>query len=293
VAERKAGHRLTILTGNHDIELNPAAVRRKLREAIGVQPGHDFEFIGNGEAYPVGDASIEHGNLYDAWNVVDDQGFAARRGAASYAVSMQVTIPEEALPAKIILNPELHMDDDAWFAFCQASPDVRFERTAEGEIVIVPPAGWDSDYQTLGVASELRKWAIRDGRGKASGPSTEFMLETGAAFSPDAAWVSNAKLAQFTKAQRRKFLRVCPEFIVEVMSPSDRLKAAQDKMREWMRAGVELGWLIHGDKRTVYIYRAGQEPEARSGILQLSGEGPVAGFELELTHIWDEPATAL
>ena len=113
------------------------------------------------------------------------------------------------------------------------------------------------------------------------------MLETGAAYSPDAAWISNAKLEQLTKAQRRKFPRLCPEFVVEVMSPSDRLKAAQHKMREWMRAGVELGWLIHGDKRTVYIYRAGRDPEARSGILQLSGEGPVAGFELDLARIWE------
>jgi len=202
---------------------------------------------------------------------------------------MQVTIPEKALPAKIILNPELHMTDDEYFAFCQASPDVRFERTAEGEIVIVPPAGWESDFENAEVVRQLGNWAIRDGRGQASGPSTEFMLETGAAYSPDAAWVSTAKLARLTKAQRRKFPRLCPEFIVEVMSPSDRLKAAQHKMREWMRAGVELGWLIHGDKRTVYIYRAGQEAEARSGILQLSGEGPVAGFELDLTRIWDTP----
>ena len=207
-------------------------------------------------------------------------------------MGMQVTIPVEALPAKIILNPELHMTDDEWFAFCQASPDVRFERTAEGEIVIVPPAGWESGFQETEVAGELRAWAIRDGRGQASGPSTEFMLETGAAYSPDAAWISNAKLARLTKAQRRKFPRLCPEFIVEVMSPSDRLKAAQHKMREWMRAGVELGWLIHADKRMVYIYRAGQEPEARTGILQLSGEGPVAGFDLDLTRIWEPPPPA-
>ena len=221
--------------------------------------------------------------------------FAARpaRIAASYPVSMRVTIPEEALPARIILNPELRMDDDEYFAFCQASPDVRFERTAEGEIVIVPPAGWESDHQNAGVVAQLYDWAVRDGRGEASGPSTEFMLSTGAAFSPDAAWVSKAKLARLTKAQRRKFLRVCPEFVVEVMSPSDRLKDAQHKMREWMRAGVELGWLIDGDKRTVHIYRAGQEPEKRSGMLQLAGEGPVAGFELELTRIWEEPATGL
>jgi Uma2 family endonuclease len=202
-------------------------------------------------------------------------------------MSMQVTLPLEALPAKIILNPELVMDDDEYFAFCQASPDVRFERTAEGEIIIVPPAGLESDFENVEVIAQLRNWAIADGRGQAVGSSAEFILPTRAAFSPDAAWVSNARLAQLTKAQRRKFPRLCPEFVVEVMSPSDRLKDAQHKMQEWIRGGVELGWLIHGDKRTVYIYRPGQAPEKQSGILKLAGEGPVAGFELDLTRIWD------
>ena len=200
---------------------------------------------------------------------------------------MQVTLPEEALPAKLTLNPELRMNDDEYFAFCMANPDVRFERTAEGEIVIVPPAGWESDSRGAEVIVQLGVWAKRDGRGRVSGSTTEFILPTGAALSPDAAWVSNRRLSQFSREQRQKFLPVCPEFVVEVMSPSDRLKAAQKKMEEWMRAGVELGWLIDGDERTVYVYRAGQAgAETRTGILQISGEGPVAGFELDLTDIW-------
>jgi Uma2 family endonuclease len=198
-----------------------------------------------------------------------------------------ITLPEEALPAKLTLNPELRMNDDEYYAFCMASPDVRFERTAEGEIVIVPPAGGDSDYQSLEAGAELRDWARRDGRGKACGSSVEFILPTGAALSPDAAWVSNRQLSQLSKEQRRKFPPVCPEFVIEVMSPSDRLPAAKRKMQEWMRAGVELGWLIDGDEQTVYVYRAGQAAaEMLTGILKISGEGPVAGFELDLTEIW-------
>jgi len=200
---------------------------------------------------------------------------------------MQVTLPKEALPAKLTLNPELRMNDDEYYEFCMASPDVRFERTAEGEIVIVPPAGGESDYQSADVVGQLRVWAKRDGRGKWFGSSTEFILPTGAALSPDAAWVSNRRLSQISKEQRRKFQPICPEFIVEVMSPSDRLKAAQKKMEEWMRAGVELGWLIDGDQQTVYVYRAGQAgPETQTGVLKIAGEGPVAGFELDLTDIW-------
>ena len=200
---------------------------------------------------------------------------------------MQFTLPEEAFPAKLTLNPELRMNDDEYYAFCISSPDVRFERTAEGEIVIVPSAGGDSDYQCLEAGGQLRDWAKRDGRGKAFGSSVEFILPTGAALSPDAAWVSNRRISEVSKEQRRKFPPVCPEFVVEVMSPSDRLPAAKKKMEEWMRAGVELGWLIDGDGQAVYVYRAGQAAaEMLTGILKISGEGPVAGFELDLTDIW-------
>ena len=210
-----------------------------------------------------------------------------RSSEIPYAENMQLVLPKEALPATLKLNPELGMNDDAYYEFCQANPDLRFERTAQGEIVIVPPAGWESDNRNTTILEQLAPWARRDGRGKVSGPSTEFVLPTGAALSPDAAWVSKDQLSRLTKAQRRKFLPVCPEFVIEVMSPSDRLKSAQKKMEDWIRAGVQLGWLVHGDNQTVYIYRAGQKgAEERAGITKLAGEGPVAGFELDLQDVW-------
>ena len=199
---------------------------------------------------------------------------------------MQVVLPEQALPAKLTLNPELRMNDDEYYEFCMANPDLRIERTAQGEIIIVPPVGLESSYRSGEAAAQLGQWAKRDGRGKAVGVS-EFILPTGAALSPDAAWVSNGRLSQLSKEQRRKFLPVCPEFIIEVMSPSDRLPAAKEKMEEWIRGGVELSWLIHGDDQTVYVYRAGQtDAEKRTGLTKLAGEGSVAGFELDLTDIW-------
>lgn len=182
---------------------------------------------------------------------------------------------------------QIVMSDEEYYEFCMANPDVGFERTSRGDIIIVPPAGGESDYQSLESAGELRQWAKRDGRGKVFGPSAQFMLPNGAALSTDAAWVSNERLARLTKAQRRKFPPVCPEFVVEVMSPTDRPKAAKRKMTEWMAAGVALGWLIEPDHETVYVYRAGQaEPEKRTGIKKLAGEGPVAGFQLDLRDIW-------
>jgi Uma2 family endonuclease len=200
---------------------------------------------------------------------------------------MQVVLPDQALPARLALNPDLRMNDDDYYAFCVANPDLRFERTAQGEIIIVPPAGAESDNQSADVIIQLGNWAKRDRRGRVFGMSVEFILPTGAALSPDAAWVSNARLAKLSKDQLRKFPPVVPEFIVEVMSPSDRLKPAVEKMQEWLRGGVELAWLIDGDEKTVYIYRAGHtEPEKQTAIGRLSGEGAVAGFELDLAEIW-------
>jgi Uma2 family endonuclease len=179
------------------------------------------------------------------------------------------------------------MSDGQYYEFCIANPNLRFERTAEGEIIIVPPAGWESSYQSGDAHRQLANWAIRNRRGVASDSSGQFILPTGAALSPDAAWVSNRRRMRVSKDQRRKFPPLAPEFIIEVMSPSDRLKEAKKKMEEWMRGGVELGWLIEADRKTVYIYRAGQpEPEKRADVKKLKGEGPVAGFELDLTKIW-------
>ena len=201
---------------------------------------------------------------------------------------MQVVLPESTESARLLFDEPRLLDDDEYYAFCGANPDLRIERTSRGEIVIMAPVGSESSYRSGEAHGELRAWAKRDGRGKAFDCSIEYFLPTGAALSPDASWVSNAKLSTLTKEQLKKFPRLCPEFIIEVMSPSDRLKAAHWKMTEWLAAGVELGWLIDGDRETVYIYRAGQpQPEKREGIAAIEGEGSVAGFKLELADIWE------
>ena len=200
---------------------------------------------------------------------------------------MQLVLPEITAPAKLTLDRSQAMNDDAYYKFCAANPNLRIERSPQGEIIIVPPAGGESDYRSTEAVIQLGSWAKKEGRGKAFGSSVEFILPSGAAYSPDAAWLSNERLSKLTKQQRRRFLPVCPEFVIEVMSPSDRMKAAKDKMLAWMAEGVELAWLIDGDNETVYIYRAGsQKPEKRTGIATLSGEGPVAGFVLDLRAIW-------
>ena len=199
---------------------------------------------------------------------------------------MHVALPESESPVKLVLDPEHLLTDDEYFAFCMANSNLRIERTAQGEIVIVPPVGGESDYRNTRLVTQLTNWAIQDGRGTAFGSSVEFILPSSAALSPDAAWVSHAKIDRLTKEQRRKFLRLVPDFVAEVMSPSDRLPVSQAKMDEWIANGVLLGWLIDGDAQTVYVYRIGKPMEKLTGVTSLPGDGPIAGFVLDLTAIW-------
>ena len=176
--------------------------------------------------------------------------------------------------------------DEEYWAYCEANPDLRVERTAEGEIVFMPPAGGESDYRSAKVITYLTLWAERNDQGQAFGSSVQFILPDGSGLSPDAAWVSNESLAKLTKAQRKKFLRLVPEFVVEVLSPSDDLKEAKTKMERWILNGVKLAWLIDGDARTVYVYRKGHPAKTRRNIVEIAGEGPGAGFVLDLKRIW-------
>ena len=159
---------------------------------------------------------------------------------------------------------------------------------ADGEIVIMPPAGCESGYRNLGLGAQLNYWAKRDGRGKAFDSSAGFELPNGAVLSPDAAWISKARLATLTTEQKRVFAPICPDFVAEVQSPSDSVPQLKRKMYEWIDNGAQLGWLILPDSKTVYVYRPGQEPEFLTNITQLAGEGPVDGFVLDLTEIWSQ-----
>ncbi len=198
---------------------------------------------------------------------------------------MQLILNDVESQAPVIVHPP-PMTDDEFFDFCQLYPDFRIERTAEGEVIIMPGTGLETGSRNNELSRQLGNWAIEDGRGTAFDSSTEYMLPSGAARSPDASWVDNTRLAKLTREQKRKFTRICPDFVVELTSPSDRLNRIQQKMLEWMENGAQLGWLLDADNRTVYIYRPGRESERLLAPLRLEGEGPVAGFVLELESIW-------
>ena len=148
--------------------------------------------------------------------------------------------------------------------------------------------GWEANYCNVEVIGFLRQWAKKDRRGKASGSGVQFILPDGSTLGPDAAWVSNEKLAKLTRQELRKFPHLVPEFVVEILSPSDRLKAAQKKMRQWADNGVQLGWLIDGDNQNVYVYRGNSKPRIVRKADSIAGEGPVEGFVLPLAEIWED-----
>jgi Uma2 family endonuclease len=191
-------------------------------------------------------------------------------------------------PRSVLVIPDgREYSEDAYLRFCEANPDLLVERNAEGEIIIVPPVGGESDYRNANAVIQLGNWAMKNGGGKAFGSSLQFFLPDGSAFSPDAAWVSNDALNRLTRQQRKEFLRLCPEFVIEVRSPSDGLNRAKAKMERWIANGVQLAWLIDGDAETVYIYQKDRPVETRKGVLKLAGKGPVKGFTLQLRAIWD------
>jgi len=178
------------------------------------------------------------------------------------------------------------MDDDEFFEFCASKSKLRIERCASGEIIIIPPAGAETGYRNSDLTAQLTIWAKHDGRGRAFDSNTEYILPSGAALSPDASWALRSRLDTFSKEQKRRFLPLCPHFVVELTSPTDRLNKVKAKMREWIENGATLGWLLDADRRTVYVYRPGKEPDRLADIDYVAGEPPVEGFRLDLGDIW-------
>jgi Uma2 family endonuclease len=202
--------------------------------------------------------------------------------------TLQVVLNDPETQAPLRLRPNRRMNDDEYFEFCAANSGLRIERTAAGEILIMAPTGGETGHRNTELVAQLHLWAKRDGHGKAFDSNTEFILPDSSALSPDASWIENSRLQTLSRDQKRKFMPLCPDFIVELTSPTDRLSRVRDKMKQWVANGAQLGWLIDADKRTVYVYRPNRDPEQLTGIEVVHGEGPVAGFVLELADIFAE-----
>jgi Uma2 family endonuclease len=151
------------------------------------------------------------------------------------------------------IDPERRLSLEEFFDFCQANEGCRIERAADGQIEILPPVDIDSGDENAEIIAQLRIWAKRDGRGAGFDSNTGFMLPNGATRSPDAAWVSRAAREGLSPEERKTFPRLCPEFVIELVSLSDSLPHLKRKMREWIENGAQLAWLIDPRSRTAWI----------------------------------------
>jgi Uma2 family endonuclease len=167
---------------------------------------------------------------------------------------------------------------------CQDNPDLRLELTADGELVTMSPAGYESSEKNGDLFGYVWAWNLKVKLGRIFDSSGGFTLPSGAVKSPDVTWIEKSKLVSV--APGIKFPQVVPDFVIELRSESDSLKAVQEKMEEYLTSGVRLGWLINPQKKQVEIYRLGQEKEVLQSPTTLSGEDVLPGFTLELSAIW-------
>ena len=186
----------------------------------------------------------------------------------------------------INFEPVCKMTDEQFYQLCRKNPDIKFERNAKGEIIIMSPTGGETGNQNIETAGDFVIWNRQEKLGKLFDSSTCFKLPNGANRSPDISWIKQDRWDALTTEEKRKFPPIAPDFVLELMSPTDSLKETQAKMQEYMENGVKLGWLIDPKTRRVEIYRQGQEVEVLESPTTLSGEDVLPGFILNLEPIW-------
>ncbi|MBN3884330.1 MAG: Uma2 family endonuclease [Nostoc sp. JL34] len=183
------------------------------------------------------------------------------------------------------LKLKIDLTDEQFFQMCQKNRDYRFERTASGELLIMPPTGSDTGNRNFDMVVELGIWNKQTKLGKGFDSSTGFTLPNGAERSPDVSWVKIERWNALTPEQQEKFAPICPDFVVELRSRTDSLKELQEKMQEYIENGTQLGWLIDRKNKRVQIYRSGKDVEILDNPASLSGENVLPGFVLDLQQI--------
>lgn len=179
------------------------------------------------------------------------------------------------------------MTDEEFAAFCAEHPDLDFEMTAEGEVLILARGSSLTAVRSARVCRYLDAWSEQDGRGIACDSPGGFVLPDGSRRSPDASWTLKSRVRQAASEDGVGYWHLCPDFVIELCSETDRLKPLQKKMPEYLNNGAQSGWLIDPQSRTVAMYRPGQDVEVRAGVDQPEGEGLTAGFVLDLRPVWN------
>jgi Uma2 family endonuclease len=197
---------------------------------------------------------------------------------------MQAALQNVALPVR--LRPPFPLSDDELMAFSSANKPCKVERLASGEILVMTPSGYKNNLREAYVVHELFAWAEADGRGEVFSSNAGFNLPDGSTLSPDAGWVESSRVAALSERERERFLPFAPDFLIEILSPSDALPELDAKMEQWIANGVRLAWRIDPFGRTVAIYAQGAAPASLSRPEIVEGTGPVAGFRLRMARVW-------
>jgi Uma2 family endonuclease len=190
-------------------------------------------------------------------------------------------------PLTLRLGSALGLSDDQLLELCRLNKDLRIERTSQGDLEIMTPAGGGSARRNADVITQLGIWAREDHTGVVFDSSAGFLLPSGAMRAPDAAWVRRSRLTGLSREEKEKFLPLCPDFVVEVRSATDYLDAQREKLQEYMDNGAALGWLIDPFEKTVHVYRPGVDPEILEEPQSVSADPVLPGFELQLEEIWN------
>ncbi|MBI4779942.1 MAG: Uma2 family endonuclease [Oscillatoriophycideae cyanobacterium NC_groundwater_1537_Pr4_S-0.65um_50_18] len=191
----------------------------------------------------------------------------------------------------IALEPFVHLTDEQFFQICQANREVKFERSPQGELIIMPLTGGATGKYNANLNAQLWNWNEQARLGEVFDSSTCFRLPNGADRSPDAAWVQFERWNSLTLEQQEKFPPICPDFVVELRSPSDSLQSLQAKMQEYRENGAQLGWLINCQDCQVEIYRSGQPVEILQSPATISGESILPGFYSPCSGFGSNPWT--
>ena len=202
-------------------------------------------------------------------------------------IAKSPTTPDITQPFRLQLDfSGVDLTEEQFLRLCSDNPDLRMELTAKRELIIMPPTGGDTGMLNFRIVQRFGNWVDIDGMGVPFDSSTGFLLPNGAVRSPDISWVLGARWDALTDGERAKCPPICPDFVLELRSPSDRLAVAQDKMTEYMDNGVRLGWLIDPDTKRVYVYRPGQSVETLEEPDTVSGDPVLPGFVLDMRELW-------
>jgi Uma2 family endonuclease len=192
---------------------------------------------------------------------------------------------EHGLPLTLSVRG-IKFTEEQFVRLCQENPELRLELTAQGEIIYMPPVGSEGGWRSGETFLAVGNWTKKDGTGISFDSSTGFTLPNGAIRSPDASWIRRERWTALSKAQREKFAPICPDFVVEVRSQTDKLPDLLEKMQEYLDNGARLGWLIDPLEQRVYIYCPGQPVEELDNPSSLSGDPVLPGFVLQVRELW-------